>query len=95
MTDQVLGSFDGIWIAPSSPFRDLHGAIRAITFSRTRQVPRFGTCAGFQHAVLERAHNVLDFDHAQSAEYDPTASRLFVSALTCSLAPGWKYRSAS
>jgi CTP synthase (UTP-ammonia lyase) len=36
--------------------------------------------------VLEYARNVLGFRDAQHAEYDPYASRLFVSELACSLA---------
>jgi CTP synthase (UTP-ammonia lyase) len=35
--------------------------------------------------VLEYARNVLGFHDAQHAEYDPYASRLFVTQLTCSL----------
>lgn len=35
--------------------------------------------------VLEDARSVLGFDDARHAEYDPYASRLFVSELTCSL----------
>jgi CTP synthase (UTP-ammonia lyase) len=36
--------------------------------------------------VLEYARNVLGFRDAQHAEYDPYASRLFLTSLACSLA---------
>jgi CTP synthase (UTP-ammonia lyase) len=36
--------------------------------------------------ILEYARNVLGFSDAQHAEYEPMASRLFVSKLKCSLA---------
>jgi CTP synthase (UTP-ammonia lyase) len=36
--------------------------------------------------ILEYARNVLGFKDAQHAEYDPYASQLFISQLTCSLA---------
>jgi len=36
--------------------------------------------------VLEYARNVLHYHDAQHAEYDPYASTLFISSLTCSLA---------
>ena len=36
--------------------------------------------------ILEYARNVLHFPDAHHAEYDPYASRLFVSRLECSLA---------
>ena len=35
--------------------------------------------------VIEYARNVLGFEDAQHAEYDPYASELFISALSCSL----------
>ena len=36
--------------------------------------------------ILEYGRNVLGFKDAQHAEYDPYASELFISELTCSLA---------
>jgi CTP synthase (UTP-ammonia lyase) len=47
-------------------------------------VPTLGTCGGFQHMVLEYARNVLGFEDAAHAEYDPDASRLFLMPLACS-----------
>ncbi len=44
-----------------------------------------GTCGGFQHVVIEYARHVLGFEDAWHAEYDPYASELFISQLTCSL----------
>jgi len=81
-----LAPFDALWCAPGSPYRSFAGALRGITYARTENVPFIGTCAGFQHAILEYARTVLGFADAQSAEYDPDASYLFVSALACSLA---------
>jgi CTP synthase (UTP-ammonia lyase) len=75
-----------IWVAPGSPYKDLAQTLWAIRQARERGVPCFGTCGGFQHIVLEYARNVLGFADAQHAEYDPYASRLFVSELACSLA---------
>ena len=76
----------GVWIAPGSPYSSLRGALAAIRVARTESIPLFGTCGGFQHVVLEYARNVLGFEDAQHAEYDPYASRLIVSKLKCSLA---------
>jgi CTP synthase (UTP-ammonia lyase) len=77
---------DGLWCAPGSPYRRLDGALRAVRHAREADVPLLGTCGGFQHVVLEYARNVLGFADAQHAEYDPYASRLFVTELSCSLA---------
>lgn len=86
VTTELLASYEGIWIAPGSPYRSLAGALLAISFARTRQVPLLGTCAGFQHIVLEYARDVLGREAAQHAEYAPNADELFVTPLSCSLA---------
>ncbi len=84
--DGGLRGFDGLWIAPGSPYRDIDGALAAIAWARRAGVPLLGTCGGFQHIVLEFARNELGFVDAQHAEYDPYASRLFVTPLSCSIA---------
>jgi CTP synthase (UTP-ammonia lyase) len=81
-----LDGFDGLLIAPGSPYRSLDGALTAIEHARTKGVPLLGTCGGFQHVVLELARNVLGLADAHHAEYDPDASTLFVTPLSCSLA---------
>jgi CTP synthase (UTP-ammonia lyase) len=88
ITDQattMLLPFDGLVIAPGSPYRSLSGALAAIQHAREHGVPLLGTCGGFQHVVLEFARNVVGFSDAQHAEYDPYASTLFITPLSCSL----------
>ena len=81
-----LAEHDALWCAPGSPYRSMDGALRAIRVARESDWPFLGTCGGFQHVVIEYARNVLGFEDAQHAEYDPCASELFISALSCSLA---------
>ncbi|WP_436777322.1 CTP synthase C-terminal region-related (seleno)protein [Yinghuangia sp. YIM S09857] len=76
---------DVLWCAPGSPYRSLAGAVAALRYGREKGVPTLGTCGGCQHMVLEYARNVLGYEDAGHAEYDPYASTLFVSELTCSL----------
>jgi CTP synthase (UTP-ammonia lyase) len=80
-----VAAADVLWCAPGSPYRNLAGALAALRLGRENGVPTLGTCGGCQHIILEYARNVLGFNDAQHAEYDPYASRLFISALTCSL----------
>ncbi|RUW90071.1 CTP synthase [Mesorhizobium sp. M7A.F.Ca.US.010.02.1.1] len=80
-----LAPFDAIWIAPGSPYRSMNGALNAIRHARENEIPALGTCGGCQHMVVEYARNVLGFQDAEHAEYDPYASTLFVTQLTCSL----------
>lgn len=85
LTPAATLPYDALWCAPGSPYRSLAGALAGIRYARTRGVPFIGTCAGFQHAVIEYARNVLGFQDAQHAEYDPWASRLFINELACSI----------
>jgi CTP synthase (UTP-ammonia lyase) len=77
---------DALWCAPGSPYKSLDGALRGVRFARETRAPFLGTCGGFQHVVIEYARNVLGFEDAQHAEYDPYASDLFITELTCSVA---------
>jgi len=82
---RALAGDSAIWIAPGSPYASMDGALAAIRLAREEGVPLIGTCGGFQHVVIEYARNVLGYRDAQHAEYDPNASTLFVTALSCSL----------
>lgn len=81
----LAGDHDGLLCAPGSPYRSLDGALRTVRLAREEGIAFLGTCGGFQHVVIEYARNVLGFEDAQHAEYDPYASSLFVSELSCSL----------
>jgi CTP synthase (UTP-ammonia lyase) len=82
----LLAGDSAVWIAPGSPYASMDGALAAIRLAREEGVPLIGTCGGFQHVVIEYARNVLGYRDAQHAEYDPNASTLFVTPLSCSLA---------
>lgn len=86
ITDALFDDFDGIWVAPGSPYKNMERTLAAIRYAREHAIPCFGTCGGFQHILLEYARNVLGFQDAQHAEYDPYASNLFISQPACSLA---------
>jgi CTP synthase (UTP-ammonia lyase) len=86
IADDLFCDFDAIWVAPGSPYKSMSRTLAAIRYARENRIPCFGTCGGFQHMLLEYARDVLGFQDAEHAEYDPSASNLFISALTCSLA---------
>jgi CTP synthase (UTP-ammonia lyase) len=79
----VLRECAAIWCAPGSPFRSMLGALSAIRYARERGLPFLGTCAGFQHMVIEYARNVMGKADAQHAEYAPLDGTLFVTPLSC------------
>ena len=38
-----LTAYDGVWIAPASPYRSMEGALTAVRYARERGVPLVGT----------------------------------------------------
>ncbi|MFI9839220.1 gamma-glutamyl-gamma-aminobutyrate hydrolase family protein [Nonomuraea sp. NPDC051941] len=80
-----LERFDGIWIVPGSPYRDEEGAVEAARVAREHRIPLLGTCAGFQHMLLEYARHVCGLDVAH-AENEPDAREFLLTPLACSLA---------
>jgi CTP synthase (UTP-ammonia lyase) len=82
----VLTKYDGLLISPGSPFLSMDGALTAIRYARENDVPLLGTCAGFQHMLVEYARDVLGIGGAAHAEVDPEAAELICVPLTCSLA---------
>jgi CTP synthase (UTP-ammonia lyase) len=83
----ALAPYDAVWCAPGGPFASLDGALAGIRVARQTDVPFLGTCAGFQHGVIEFARNVVGIAGAYHAEYDgaPVDSPLLIDELLCSL----------
>jgi CTP synthase (UTP-ammonia lyase) len=82
----VLDGASAVWCAPGGPYRSLDGAVLGIRYARESRVPFLGTCAGFQHGVIEYARNVLGRSDASHAEYGaPADAELFIEELHCSL----------
>ncbi|WP_336206960.1 CTP synthase C-terminal region-related (seleno)protein [Nonomuraea sp. LPB2021202275-12-8] len=82
-----LDGFDGIWMLPGSPYLSEAGAVAAIRTAREHGIPYLGTCAGFQHLLLEYARHVCGMDAAH-AEYQNAAedADVLLTPLACSLA---------
>jgi CTP synthase len=58
----------GILVAPGFGDRGSRGMMAAAEFARTRRIPYFGICYGFQWAVVEYARNVCGLEDADSTE---------------------------
>src|SRR3954463_11393888 len=80
----ALDGFDGIWVAPGSPYRSEDGAIAAARTARERGIPFLGTCGGFQHALLEYARNVCGLTSARHAENATDRDGALIVPLACS-----------
>jgi CTP synthase len=58
----------GILVAPGFGNRGSRGMMAAAEYARTRGIPYFGICYGFQWAVVEFARNVCGLTEADSTE---------------------------
>lgn len=85
ITPDTFASYQGFWIAPGSPYKNMENVLAVIKHARENNVPLFGTCGGFQHMIIDLAHNLLSFFDAQHGEYTPEGAHLFISRLACSL----------
>jgi CTP synthase len=80
-----LENFSAVWAVPATPYENTEGAIAAIRWAREGNHPFFGTCGGFQHAIIEIARNVAGIAFADHAEVNPEGVALVVTPLSCSL----------
>lgn len=78
-----LDAHDAIWLAPGSPYASVEGALRAIELARTRDRVFLGTCAGFQHALIEFTRNVLGIAAADSAENVQELEHAVITLVQC------------
>jgi CTP synthase len=65
---RLLDDAAGILVAPGFGDRGSRGMMTAAEYARTRKVPYFGICYGFQWAVVEYARNVAGLIGADSTE---------------------------
>ncbi|MCB9170042.1 MAG: CTP synthase [Flavobacteriales bacterium] len=65
---RLLGTANGILVAPGFGHRGIEGKIEAIRFARENGIPFLGICLGMQCAVIEFGRNVLGLPKANSTE---------------------------
>lgn len=83
--EPALERYDGFWCVPGSPYRDADAVLRLIAHARGRRRPFLGTCAGFQHTILEFARNALGWQAATHGEEHPHSDQAVIAALPCAL----------
>ena len=77
----VFEDADGILVAPGFGDRGSRGMMAASEFARTRKIPFFGICYGFQWAVVEYARNVCGLTDADSTEVTEDAPHKIIYKL--------------
>jgi CTP synthase (UTP-ammonia lyase) len=82
---QDINKYNGVWGVPYSPYRNMDNILNAIQHPRTKAIPYLGTCAGYQHAVLEFARNQLGLQDADNTEVNESTRCPLISSLYCGL----------
>jgi CTP synthase len=70
---RLLEGAHGVLVPGGFGSRGTRGMMKAAEYARTRGVPYFGICYGFQWATVEFARNVAGLDGADSTEVDEAA----------------------
>lgn len=70
--EQLLGDVDGILVPGGFGERGVEGKIQAAKYARETGKPYFGICLGMQIALIEFARHVLDWQNANSTEFEET-----------------------
>jgi CTP synthase len=78
---RLLEDAVGILVAPGFGDRGSRGMMAAAEFARTRRIPYFGICYGFQWAVVEFARNVAGLEGADSTEVMENAEHKIIYKL--------------
>jgi CTP synthase len=70
---RLLEGADALLVPGGFGTRGTRGMMRAAEYARTKVIPFFGICYGFQWATVEFARNVCGLDGADSTEVDEAA----------------------
>ena len=79
--ERELSQVDGILVPGGFGVRGIEGKIKAIRYAREKKKPFFGICLGMQLAVIEYARNIVGWQDATSAEFDPSSSHLVIDLM--------------
>ncbi|MEA3373989.1 MAG: CTP synthase [Campylobacterota bacterium] len=69
--EALLRDCDSVLVAGGFGARGVEGKIQAIEYARVNKVPYLGICLGMQLTLVEYARNVLDYEDANSIEFNP------------------------
>ncbi|XP_078513793.1 CTP synthase 2 isoform X1 [Lissotriton helveticus] len=68
---EKLCKANGILVPGGVGIRGTEGKLQAISWARKRKIPFLGVCLGMQLAVVEFARNCLNWEDANSTEFEP------------------------
>ncbi|MHC6203673.1 CTP synthase [Breznakiellaceae bacterium SP9] len=75
------GPLDGILVPGGFGARGVRGMIEAAFYARQNKIPYFGICLGMQIMVIEWARHVLNWDDADSSEFNDKTTHKVICLL--------------
>jgi CTP synthase len=84
--DSILGNgapnnVDGVLVPGGFGQRGINGMIKATVWARTNKVPYLGICLGMHTMVIDWGRNVLNWNDADSSEFNPDSKHPVISLL--------------
>lgn len=67
----LIADADAILVPGGFGSRGIEGKLNAIEYARNNRIPFLGICLGMQCAVIEYARHVLNYEDADSSEFNP------------------------
>lgn len=67
----LMADADAILVPGGFGSRGIEGKLNAIEYARNNRIPFLGICLGMQCAVIEYARHVLNYEDADSSEFNP------------------------
>jgi CTP synthase len=76
-----LAHLDGIIVPGGFGYRGIEGKIIAARYAREKKIPYLGLCLGMQVMCIEFARNILEYEDANSSEFDENSSFPVISLM--------------
>ncbi len=67
---EIINNVDGVLVPGGFGSRGIEGKIMVARYAREKKVPYLGLCLGMQVMCIDFARNVLDYEDANSSEFD-------------------------
>lgn len=78
---EELGKVDGIVVPGGFGYRGVEGKVIAARYAREKKVPYLGLCLGMQVMCIEFARNILDYEDANSSEFNENTPYPIISLM--------------
>ncbi len=79
--EKKLDGLNGILVAPGFGERGIEGKIKAVRYTREKNIPFLGICLGMQMAVIEYSRTILDLKKANSTEMNKKTAAPVISLM--------------